>query len=73
MAELGQVRRIFDSRGATDLEKLYAVLNHGYDAGKSSSIIVVSEGEEGSVYEIVKHVLARYPHYDIRVSDILAI
>jgi 6-phosphofructokinase 1 len=51
-----------------DLEKLYAALNRGYDAGKSSSIIVVSEGEEGGVYEIVKHVRARYPHYDIRVT-----
>jgi 6-phosphofructokinase 1 len=53
---------------ALDLEKLYASLNRGYDAGKSSSIIVVSEGEEGGVYEIAKHVRARYPHYDIRVT-----
>lgn len=51
-----------------DLNKLFASLDRGYQAGKSSSIIVVSEGEEGGVFEIVKRVREHYPDYDMRVT-----
>ena len=51
-----------------DLNRLFASLDRGYQAGKSSSIIVVSEGEEGGVFEIVKRVREHYAAYDMRVS-----
>lgn len=51
-----------------DLNRLFASLDRGYQAGKSSSIIVVSEGEEGGVFEIVKRVREHYPAYDMRVT-----
>lgn len=51
-----------------DLNKLFASLDRGYQAGKSSSIIVVAEGEEGGVYEIAKRVREHYPNYDLRVT-----
>lgn len=51
-----------------DLNRLFASLDRGYQAGKSSSIIVVSEGEEGGVFEIVKRVREHYPDYDMRVT-----
>ena len=51
-----------------DLNRLFASLDRGYQAGKSSSIIVVSDGEEGGVFEIVKRVREHYPAYDMRVT-----
>ena len=51
-----------------DLNRLFASLDRGYQAGKSSSIIVVSEGEEGGVFEIVKRVREHYPASDMRVT-----
>lgn len=51
-----------------DLQKLLDSLDRGYQAGKSSSIIVVAEGEEGGVYEIANRVREHNPEYDLRVT-----
>ena len=51
-----------------DLEKLFASLERGSQAGKVASMVVVAEGEEGGVYEIAKQIRERAPHYDLRVT-----
>ncbi len=52
-----------------DIEELFTQLEESQQSGKSSSIIIVAEGEEiGNVFEISKATQERYPDYDIRVT-----
>lgn len=51
------------------LENLVSALEKSQDAGKTSSIIIVAEGEElGGVYELAEKTKLLKPNYDIRVS-----
>lgn len=51
------------------LDDLFDSLKRSEQAGKNSSIIVVSEGEElGNVYELANATKEKFPEYDIRVS-----
>lgn len=52
------------------LDKLVESLNKGTDKGKTSSIVVVSEGDKigKSVFELADYITENFPSYDIRVS-----
>jgi 6-phosphofructokinase 1 len=52
------------------LDRLVESLNNGRDKGKTSSIVVVSEGDKigKSVFELADHINENFPDYDIRVS-----
>lgn len=51
------------------LENLFATFNAAQKAGKSSSIVVVAEGETlGNIYELAKATKEEFPDYDIRVA-----
>lgn len=51
------------------IEDLFNTFEKAEKAGKSSSIVVVAEGEElGSIYDIAKATKAGFPNYDIRVA-----
>lgn len=51
------------------IEDLFATFERAEKAGKSSSIVVVAEGEKlGSIYDIAKATHAGFPDYDIRVA-----
>lgn len=51
------------------VENLYDSFRKAEKAGKSSSIVVVAEGEElGGIYEIAKSTKEVFPDYDIRVT-----
>ncbi len=52
------------------LEKLVDSLKKGRDKGKTSSIVVVSEGDKigKNVFELADYIGENYPDYDIRVS-----
>ncbi len=52
------------------LNRLVESLNTGRDKGKTSSIVVVSEGDKigKSVFELADHINENFPDYDIRVS-----
>jgi 6-phosphofructokinase 1 len=52
------------------LEKLVESLTKGRDKGKTSSIVVVSEGDKigKNVFELADYIGENYPDYDIRVS-----
>lgn len=51
------------------LGELFSTLEKSQLRGKSSSIVVVSEGEElGGVYELAKATKEHFPSYDIRVT-----
>jgi len=52
------------------LDKFVESLNKGRDNGKTSSIVVVSEGDKigKSVFELADHITENFPDYDIRVS-----
>jgi 6-phosphofructokinase 1 len=52
------------------LDKLVDSLNKGTDKGKTSSIVVVSEGDKigKNVFELADHINENFPTYDIRVS-----
>ncbi|MCB9234698.1 MAG: 6-phosphofructokinase [Bacteroidia bacterium] len=53
----------------TSLESVINTLEKGWGRQKSSSIIVVAEGDEaGNAFEIAEKVTARLPHFDTRVS-----
>ncbi|WP_103328003.1 6-phosphofructokinase [Bacteroidetes bacterium endosymbiont of Geopemphigus sp.] len=52
-----------------NLDQLFTSIERGNKEGKSSSIIVVAEGEKlGGVYDLAKATGMKYPDYDIRVS-----
>lgn len=52
------------------LDKLEASLTRGREKGKTSSIVVVTEGDKigKSVFELADYIKDKYPKYDIRVS-----
>lgn len=51
------------------IEELFATFERAEKAGKSSSIVVVAEGERmGSIYDIAKATQNSFPQYDIRVA-----
>lgn len=53
----------------TDLEELIANLAAAYKRRKTSSIIIVAEGDEGGgAYKIAEQVVKALPQYDTRVS-----
>jgi len=53
----------------TDLEGLIKNLEAAYTRKKSSSIIIVAEGDDaGGAYKIAEKVVAKLPQYDTRVS-----
>lgn len=52
-----------------NLDQLFTSIERGNKEGKSSSIIIVSEGEKlGGVYDLAQATRMKYPAYDIRVS-----
>lgn len=51
------------------IEELFETFERAEKAGKSSSIVVVAEGEKlGSIYDIAKATQAGFPDYDIRIA-----
>ncbi len=52
------------------LDRLEKSLLHGQKTGKTSSIVVVTEGDKigKSVFELADHVKEKFPIYDVRVS-----
>jgi len=51
------------------LEDLFTTFTTAEEVGKSSSIVVVAEGEElGNIYDLAKATKERFPSYDIRVT-----
>ena len=51
------------------LEDLFSTFRTAEKVGKSSSIVVVAEGEElGSIYDLAKATKDEFPNYDIRVT-----
>ena len=52
------------------LDKLIETLSSGKNSGKTSSIVVVSEGDKTgkNVFELADYVTEKFPDYDIRVS-----
>lgn len=53
----------------TDIDLLIARLAEGWSRAKSSSIIIVAEGDDaGNAYQIAEQVKQRLPHFDTRVT-----
>jgi 6-phosphofructokinase 1 len=53
----------------TSIEELAAILDQGVKSNKSSSIIIVAEGQEsGRTIEIAKQIKERFSYYDTRFS-----
>ncbi|MFC2176505.1 ATP-dependent 6-phosphofructokinase, partial [Bacteroidota bacterium] len=53
----------------TDLEDLISKLDAAYTRKKSSSVVIVAEGDSaGGAYQIAKNIKARLPQYETRVS-----
>ena len=53
----------------TNLEDLLKKLEESYQNKKTSSIVVVAEGDDtGGAFEIAEKVKAKFDHYDIRVT-----
>lgn len=51
------------------IEELFETFERAEKAGKSSSIVVVAEGEKlGSIYDLAKATQQGFPDYDIRVA-----
>jgi len=53
----------------TDVDELIEILETGWRKNKTSSIVVVAEGEEtGGAIELAKRVQKRFDNYDTRVT-----
>jgi 6-phosphofructokinase 1 len=54
----------------TDFKQLYAFLENGMNKDKSSSIVLVAEGEKisGGAIQVAEKVAQEYPDYDTRVT-----
>ena len=51
------------------MDDLFSTFRMAEKVGKSSSIVVVAEGEElGSIYDLAKATKEEFPNYDIRVT-----
>jgi 6-phosphofructokinase 1 len=54
---------------STDMEKLEHFLSSTYKKSKTSSIVLVAEGDEaGGAFKVAEHVSKKYPEYDVRVT-----
>ncbi|MDR3272491.1 MAG: 6-phosphofructokinase [Flavobacteriaceae bacterium] len=52
-----------------NIEDLFATFENAQKNGKSSSIVVVAEGEKlGGVYDLAKFTKMKYPEFDVRVT-----
>jgi 6-phosphofructokinase 1 len=54
----------------TPLEEVIETLQEGWSRSKSSSIIIVAEGEEGGAAEIGSKIKGIYPQADIRITNL---
>ncbi len=53
----------------TDIDQLIEILEKGWQKHKSSSIVVVAEGDQsGGAFQVAQKVKERFNHYDTRVS-----
>ncbi len=51
------------------IQNLFATFKRAEKAGKSSSVVVVAEGEElGGIYDLAKATKSEFPDFDIRVA-----
>ena len=51
------------------MDDLFSTFRTAEKVGKSSSVVVIAEGEElGSIYDIAKATKEQFPNYDIRVT-----
>lgn len=51
------------------IEELFETFEKAQQRGKTSSIVIVAEGEQlASTYELAQKTKEKFPHYDIRVS-----
>ena len=67
----GGAEAILFPEGKTDTNTLINILEKGWKSQKSSSIVVVAEGQhEGGAFEVALKVKEKFAHYDTRVSVI---
>jgi len=67
----GGAEAILFPEGKTDTNTLINILEKGWKRQKSSSIVVVAEGQhEGGAFEVALKVKEKFAHYDTRVSVI---
>lgn len=67
----GGAEAILVPESRTSVDKLIEKLERGWKRNKSSSIVVVAEGdEEGGAFEVARKVKERFNEYDTRVSVI---
>jgi 6-phosphofructokinase 1 len=67
----GGAEAILVPESRTNIEHLIAKLERGWSRNKSSSIVIVAEGdEEGGAFEVARKVKERFNEYDTRVSVI---
>lgn len=53
----------------TDIDQLISILERGWEKHKSSSIVVIAEGDQsGGAFKVAEKVKERFNHYDTRVS-----
>ncbi len=53
----------------TDIDQLISILERGWKKHKSSSIVVIAEGDQsGGAFKVAEKVKERFNHYDTRVS-----
>lgn len=66
----GALTIIFSNKkNKKNINEIFFSLEKGKKRGKTSSIIIVSEGKKlGGVYDLAKITKIKYPNYDIRVS-----
>jgi 6-phosphofructokinase 1 len=65
----GGAEAILVPESRTDIDKLIYVLEKGWEQHKTSSIVVVAEGDQiGGAFEVAKMVNDKFDYYDTRVS-----
>ncbi|MDR2926633.1 MAG: ATP-dependent 6-phosphofructokinase, partial [Cytophagaceae bacterium] len=52
----------------TDYDKLDTFLTNGFNKQKSSSIVIVAEGDKGGALKIAEEIEQKHPDYDVRVT-----
>lgn len=67
----GGAEAVLVPEAKSDINTLIAILEKGWNRQKSSSIVVVAEGQhEGGAFEVARQVKEKFTHYDTRVSVI---
>lgn len=67
----GGAEAILIPESRTTVDQLIIKLEKGWNRNKSSSIVIVAEGdEEGGAFEVARKVKEKFNHYDTRVSVI---